>query len=147
LEEVASGQPPPSSPNLHKKTNPIFKTLTAYQHEDSFRLLFPHKKEFTWIRNGTGRRLDYIWISYQLSGNILDSFTEPSSTIIDSDHKFVSTILNINTIQQTKLANYKNERQSYIDCNNSTPIQWKKFQKNRKTRTKCKKCRKKPCEK
>jgi exonuclease III/ribonuclease HI len=111
-----------------KKPNILFETLTSYCFTDTFRHLHPNKKEFTWIGKGAGRRLDYIWTSAHLSHRILDAYTEYTSTIIDSDHKFVTAILDMGFIQHTKLANHKHERQKYINCKESTPKQWSNFE-------------------
>ena len=55
-----------------------------------------------------GTRIDYILTSTSLSPHIIDAFSENASTITDSDHKIVTTIINIEPLEKTKLANYKN---------------------------------------
>jgi ribonuclease HI len=107
--------------------NPTIELFTTLNFTDTFRYINPGEKTYTWIKKGAGRRLDYIWTSDTLTSAIIDSTHEPMSTTIDSDHKLVSTILNMGPIENKKLANYKNETQTFIDFKNSTGKQWDTF--------------------
>jgi exonuclease III len=114
---------PPKSPNM------LFETLTSFNFIDTFRSIHPSKKEFTWVRNGAGRRLDYIWMSPHFSNLIIDSYTENTSTIIDSDHKFVTTSLDPKNFLLSRPTNHKHEVKTFINCKESTPKQWSNFKK------------------
>ena len=74
-----------------------FKEFRVSNHLiDSWRILNPEVKDFSWSRNSTARRLDYILISSEFSPYLKDSNI---ASIGFSDHRLVTTTLEFSSFK------------------------------------------------
>lgn len=79
-------------PHNRREISGLNQMVTDLDLYDSWRVLNPENKEYTWCRNHpfTARRLDYIFVSQDLLN--LTQETE-ISTLIHSDHRAVTTTI------------------------------------------------------
>src|SRR5205085_10478914 len=73
------------------RTLPLLTWLENSNYEDTFRLIHPYKREYTWSNGRSNSRLDYIWASKDLSQGIIECKISDAEYITGSDHKIVLT--------------------------------------------------------
>src|SRR5277367_1564087 len=90
---------------FHKKPSKIIELLLKFNHIDTYRLLNPEKKEYTWTnncdtenQNNICTRIDFIWTSYNLHLDIVQAEICEPELILKSDHKIVYALLDVSYI-------------------------------------------------
>jgi hypothetical protein len=68
---------------------PLFEWLKNRDQIDTFQYLNPHKKEFTWYKDGLASRIDYIWVGEEIQALIIDAGIEDVNMITNSDHNLI----------------------------------------------------------
>jgi exonuclease III len=87
-----------------KRSN-LIEYLINSRLVDTFRILHPRDKRYTWTNGHTHTRIDGIWITEELQYTVFSSAIISSQLITDSDHKIVMTKMDLsNSIRNCKLA-------------------------------------------
>ena len=120
--DVVSGNPHAS--DIRQGFNTFVRTIGFV---DSWRMLHPSEKDFTWSRAvpSCARRLDYIFVGESIACYIKDSIIK---TIGFSDHRLVTTTLEFSSFKHgqglykfnTSLINDKNYCKMIVDIINQT---------------------------
>ena len=67
-------------PRSQHKKFPLYKWLYKQEFVDSYRVINPDSKEFTWSRQDQSSRIDQIWTSKELGLGIVEAKIEKMST-------------------------------------------------------------------
>lgn len=86
----------PTKGNSYAK---IFDTFKELEYIDTFRVIHPDVKQFTWSHpNSNSMRIDYIWLSPNWWNELLQGSIIDASLITQSDHHIVSFVSNMRNI-------------------------------------------------
>ncbi|CAG8771553.1 8999_t:CDS:2, partial [Gigaspora margarita] len=96
--------------NTERKNQGVGKTLIEWLKNrdfiDSFHFINPNKKEYTWQKDNSASRIDYIWLEEEFQDIIMKAEIKDISILTGSDHKLVwaeietSAILNYSKLRK-----------------------------------------------
>jgi exonuclease III len=78
------------------KPSPIINWLKKQEFVDTFRTINPRSKEYSWTNGEVSTRIDYIWISEDLSYGLIESELHEMDIYTCSDHKVVMAEIELN---------------------------------------------------
>ena len=88
--------------NKNCKNQGLGKTLLEWlrnkDYIDTFRYLNPYKREYTWQKEESLSRIDYIWCGEEMSGIIDEVLVEDIAIYTGSDHKLIWAKINTSII-------------------------------------------------
>ena len=97
---------------------------------DTFRKLYPHKKEFTRLSKQVKSRIDYIWVSKDLGQGLLCCKITKSDTITNSDHAIINAkmITGIEKKVRTSACDKRLKGKKWIfDLDKATEENWEDY--------------------
>ncbi|CAG8605260.1 35621_t:CDS:1 [Gigaspora margarita] len=96
--------------NTEHKNQGVGKTLIEWLRNrdfiDSFRFINLHKKKYTWQKDNSASRIDYVWLEEEFQNIIIKAEIKDISILTGSDHKLVwveietSAILNYGKLRK-----------------------------------------------
>ena len=68
---------------------PLLEWLKSRDQVDTFRFMNPYKKEYTWQKEETASRIDYIWVGEELENLLDEAVIQDIDMLTGSDHKLI----------------------------------------------------------
>ena len=105
------------------KQDPLLKWLTRQEFKDSYRLLNPESKEFSWSSRNLGSRIDQIWITEELADGLYEAEIQEIDVYTNSNHKAAVAKMNLNhLIEVYRAAEIKraNHQRTIFLCEEAT---------------------------
>ena len=100
------------------KPNPLLNWFKRQEFKDVYRTINPDLREYSWSRGDSESRIDYIWITEELSEGLYEAEIQEMDVCTSSDHGAVVAMMELGHLMSpysaAKALKRKYERTVYL---------------------------------
>ncbi len=122
------------SNNNNKKYHQTISWLEQQLFTDTYRSMNPKGKKYTWSRDNSFTRIDYIWTDQKLDHTLLNAKIYEAALITNSDHNITSTTFNLSLItsdyKRSTHRNIRKEIRTIFLYDQASNKEWEEYAAN-----------------
>ena len=117
----------------YSKPDPFIGWLERQEFKDAFRVVNPEAREYSWSGRGSESRIDYIWLSEELTNGLYEAEIQKMDVCTSSDHDAVLAKIELGHLirpySAAEIRKEKQERTVFL-YNEARKENWESYRKD-----------------